>query len=229
MIAKRLSSIKEDIASLCEKAGRDPDEVTLVAVSKTYPVERILEAYDAGHRHFGENRVQELVPKMQALPDDIIWHMIGTLQSNKVRLMADRVNCIQSVVKTSHLKEIEKRAAMHERTISVLVQVNISNEDQKSGCEPEELPALLDHASQLSHIRVDGLMGLGELTANRDRIREQFRHLFALREQHRAFSRSNVSLEHLSMGMSADYDMAIEEGATIIRIGSAIFGERDYP
>lgn len=229
LIAKRLASINEDIDGLCKKTGRDPAGVTLVAVSKTYSVEHIREAYDAGHRHFGENRVQELVPKMQALPDDIVWHMIGTLQSNKVRLMAERVNCIQSVVKTSHLKEIEKRAALHQRTISVMLQVNISQEDQKSGCEPEELPALLDYAAQLSHVRVDGLMGLGELTANRERIRQQFQQLYELREQHRDTSRNNVSLKHLSMGMSADYDMAIEEGATIIRIGSAIFGQRDYP
>jgi PLP dependent protein len=137
----------EVIADICKKCGRDPGGVRLVAVTKTHPEETIMEAYGEGLRHFGENKVQELVPKMAALPDDIEWHMVGTIQTNKIKDLAGRVNWIHSISKAKYLKELEKRAARVDRVIRVLIQVNISGEDQKSGCEPEELAEILKYAA----------------------------------------------------------------------------------
>lgn len=228
VIRKNLSILEEVIAGICEKCGRDPKEIKLVAVTKTHPEETVMEAYGEGLRDFGENKVQELVPKMSALPDDIIWHMVGTIQTNKIKDLVGRVNWIHSISKVKYLKELEKRAARVDRVIRVLIQVNISGEDQKSGCEPEQLPEILQFAAGLKHVTVHGLMGMAALTADRDQIRQQFRMLRGLRDEHRKLESDSVRLDELSMGMSGDYDIAIEEGATMIRLGTSIFGSRDY-
>lgn len=227
-IASRLAEVQQKIVEHCNGCGRDPAGVTLIAVSKTNPVEVIREAAGAGQIHFGENKVQELTSKMDQLDDSLKWHMIGPVQTNKIRQMAGRVDWIHSVSRTKELDEIEKRAEMAGRTITILIQVNISDEDQKSGCEPDELPALLEHAAPLAHIRVSGLMGMASFTENMDLVRSQFRTLRVLRDKWRNHPDKRIALEHLSMGMTNDMQVAIEEGATMIRVGTAIFGERDY-
>ena len=228
MIRKNRDIIQQTINDICSNCGRDPGEIRLVAVTKTHPVEIIEEAYQFGIRDFGENKVQELAPKMKELPDDIIWHMVGVVQTNKIKDMVHRVNWIHSISKSKYLKEIEKRASRLERSINVLIQVNISGEEQKSGCDPGELIDILKYASGLHHVSVRGLMGMASLTANRDEIRKQFRLLRQVRDDHRAMESDNITLDELSMGMSGDYDIAIEEGATMIRLGSSLFGSRNY-
>jgi len=228
VIASNIDQIKKRITNICESCGRDPGHVRLVAISKTHPEETIREAYDAGIRDFGENRVQELTSKMNHLPSDVTWHMVGTVQTNKIRDMVHRVDWVHSISKTKYLKELEKRAARLDRHIRVLIQVNISDEDQKSGCDPGSLPDILEYAAGLKHVSVHGLMGMASFTDDRDLIRRQFRLLRQLRDDHRTYESETVRLDELSMGMSGDYDIAIEEGATMIRLGSTVFGKREY-
>ncbi len=228
MIKENIARVTKRIQDICEKCGRDPGEIRLVAISKTHPPGVILEALEAGIRDFGENRVQELITKMDQLPDDIIWHMVGTVQTNKIKDLVHRVNLIHSISKIKYLKELEKRAALADRHIRVLIQVNISNEEQKSGCEPAELSGILEFATELKQVSIHGLMGMASFTDNRELIRRQFRSLRTIRDDHRSYETGPVSLDELSMGMSEDYDLAIEEGATIIRLGSILFGQRDY-
>ncbi|MCA1801038.1 MAG: YggS family pyridoxal phosphate-dependent enzyme [Rhodothermaceae bacterium] len=224
----RLAEVQQKIVEFCNGCGRDPAGVTLIAVSKTNPAESIREAAGAGQIHFGENKVQELTSKMDQFDDTLKWHMIGPVQTNKIRQMAGRVDWIHSVSRTKELDEIEKRAEMAGRSINVLIQVNISDEDQKSGCEPDELPALLEHAAPMAHIRVRGLMGMASFTDNMDVVRSQFRMLREMRDKWQNHPDKRIDLEHLSMGMTNDMQVAIEEGATMIRVGTAIFGERNY-
>lgn len=228
MVKENLQKIRSLIDETCKRADRDPSEVLLVAVSKTKPVDAIKEAQAAGQIHFGENRVQELVEKMEQFDESIQWHMIGTLQTNKIKYMVDRVDWIESVHKSKALKEIEKRASRVKRVIQTLIQVNISGENQKSGCEPEELRDILKYAQTLNWVKVRGLMGIAELTEDPEEVRPQFRLLRTLRDQHRDLENENVTLNHLSMGMTHDFRVAIEEGSTMVRIGTAIFGEREY-
>lgn len=226
-VADNLKQLQDEIAALAQAAGRDPAEITLVAVSKTHPATAIQEALATGHTHFGENRVQELQDKQPALPESIQWHLIGHLQTNKVKYLAPYVHLIHSVDSEKLLKEIDKRAAQNERTLGVLIQVNISEEDQKSGAEMSDVPALLVAAGQYPNVAVKGLMGMAQFTEDEAVIRRQFRSLRTLRDELLGQSLpANVSLKELSMGMSGDYAIAIEEGATILRIGSAIFGAR---
>jgi PLP dependent protein len=219
-LRSRIDEVRTRIRTAALSCGRDPESIQLIAVSKTYPVESIHEAAACGLTAFGENRVQELVPKMETGPDSAEWHMIGTLQTNKIKYLAHRVDWIDSVPSVKALKEIEKRAAAADRVINVLIQVNISDEDQKSGCEPVDLPALMAAASAMPHVAVRGLMGIASLEADLDVVRPQFRALRELRDAHLSAD------AHLSMGMSHDMEVAIEEGATMVRIGSSIFGQR---
>lgn len=219
-LRSRIDEVRARIRTAALSCGRDPDSILLIAVSKTYPVEVIHEAAACGLTAFGENRVQELVPKMDAGPADAEWHMIGTLQSNKIKYMSHRVDWIDSVPSVKALEEIEKRAASAGRVINVLIQVNISDEDQKSGCDPSEIPDLIAAAEHMTHLAVRGLMGIASLDADLDVARLQFRALRELRDKHLE------PAAHLSMGMSHDMDVAIEEGATMVRIGSSIFGQR---
>ncbi len=226
-ISVNLDNIKSRIAEICHGCNRSPEEIMLVAISKMKPVEDIQAALEHGQTEFGENKVQELTQKMEQLPDDrISWHMVGQLQTNKIKYLVDRVNWIQSVPKIKALKEIEKRATAAGRNINVLLQVNISGEEQKSGCPPEQLQALLDYAANLKSVRVRGLMGMATLTEDRERIRREFALLRELRDKYKNEYDEPVTLEHLSMGMTQDMDIAIEEGATMIRVGTAIFGAR---
>lgn len=226
-IQSRLQEVRENIDRLCAGCGRPAGEVILIAVTKTHPPESIQQAVDAGQFHFGENKIQELVSKMDRLDDRIQWHMIGALQTNKIKYMAGRVNWIHSVSRIRELNEIEKRASPYGRIINVLIQVNISGEEQKSGCSPDELPSLLEHAATLEQLKVRGLMGMASLTVDKEHIRSQFRALRQLRDTLRQHPDSRINLEHLSMGMSSDMQEAIEEGASMVRVGTAIFGERD--
>ena len=226
-VRERLQKVIRDIHVACERAGRSPDEVTLVAVSKTKPSSMIQEAFEAGQIHFGENRVKELETKMQEITEPgICWHFLGYLQKNKIKYMAGGVHWIDSVQKVSAREEANKRAGAAGRTIRVLIQVNISGEDQKSGCDPADLPGILKAGNEMEHLQISGLMGMASLTDDREQIRREFAMLRSLRDEHTELCKPPHALHHLSMGMSGDFDIAIEEGATMIRIGSSIFGSR---
>lgn len=209
-----------------------PHSCTLVAVSKTQPNEKILEAYDAGHRTFGENKVQELVQKHAALPKDIEWHMIGHLQTNKVKLIVPVVSLIHGVDSTRLLEEINKQARKMNTTVNCLLQVFIAKEDTKFGFSFDELTALFSSGQMenWTNVRVVGLMGMATLTEDREQIRQEFRGLKRFFDSLKERSLPpNARMKELSMGMSGDYEIAIEEGSTMIRIGTAIFGSRNYP
>ncbi|MFT5736990.1 MAG: pyridoxal phosphate enzyme (YggS family) [Maribacter sp.] len=215
-IQKNLTSIRKSI----------PQEVTLVAVSKTKPVSDLQEAYDTGQRIFGENKIQEMTQKWEDLPDDIQWHMIGHVQRNKVKYMAEYVALVHGVDSLKLLKEIDKQAKKYDRVISCLLQVHIAEEDTKFGFNEEELLALTQNTEfiQLENIKVAGLMGMATFTDDKNQIRREFKTLHTLFETLKA---TLTSIEILSMGMSGDYEIAIEEGSTMVRMGSSIFGARN--
>jgi len=228
-ISENLNNIRDRIKAACEKSGRDPSGVQLVAIGKTKPVSAILEAYEGGQRHFGENRVSELQEKMDQIDrEDLVWHFVGTMQTNKIKYLVDKVDWIQSIYKKKYLDEIEKRASRLNRQINVLIQVNISREDQKQGCDPEKVPAILQHAQSLEHVRVRGLMGMATFTENPEEVREEFRLLKNTFNINLHLNKGSVKMQHLSMGMTGDLEVAIEEGSTMVRVGTAIFGERNY-
>jgi len=206
-----------------------PASTVLIAVSKTHPIERIMEAYEAGQRDFGENKVQELVEKYEALPKDIRWHMIGHLQSNKVKYIAPFVHLIHGVDSVNLLKEINKQGIKNERQISCLLQFHIAQEDTKFGLSLEEAKALLagPEYSLLNHVRICGVMGMATFTENTTQIRKEFQSLHAIYQQLKSsYFSSNAEFKEISMGMSDDYPIAMEEGSTLIRVGSKIFGRR---
>lgn len=228
-IAKNLKSIQQKIEQTAERVGRDSNDIMLVAVSKTKPTSDILEAITAGHLHFGENRMKELEDKMVEIEmPDVVWHFIGNLQTNKIKYIADRVNWIHSVEKAKYLKEIEKRAGQANRVVNALIQVNISNEKQKGGCKPDDLAKILESAQNYDFVKVRGLMGMATFVDDPEEVRSEFKLLKELFDSHQRYNGGSVNLEHLSMGMTNDMEVAIEEGATMVRIGSAIFGERNY-
>ncbi|MBQ21479.1 MAG: YggS family pyridoxal phosphate-dependent enzyme [Flavobacteriales bacterium] len=223
-ITKNLQQIKASI----------PEHVTLVAVSKTKSNEAILEAYQTGQRIFGENKVQELTEKYESLPKDIEWHMIGHLQSNKVKYIAPFVSLIHGVDSFKLLKEINKRAAQNERVINCLLQIHIAEEDTKFGFDEKEVIELIKSEAfqDLKNIKIVGLMGMATFTDDENQIRKEFKGLKNLFDKLLTLSTqgtlSTFKLSTLSMGMSGDYQLAIEEGSTMIRVGSSIFGERNY-
>lgn len=198
-----------------------PPEVSLVAVSKTKPVCDLLEAYQAGQRIFGENKIQEMVSKWEQLPKDIQWHMIGHVQTNKVKYMAPFVHTIHAVDRIKLLKEIQKQAEKNERIINCLIQIRIAEEDTKFGLAASELDAMLEAAASCSHVKIKGLMGMATFTSDTDQIQTEFQKLAQLYQK-------NSEFEVLSMGMSGDYPIAIEAGSNMIRVGSKLFGERNY-
>ena len=217
-------SIKENLRKVLSSI---PQEVSLVAVSKTKPEDDLLAAYEAGQRIFGENKIQEMTRKFEALPKDIEWHMIGHVQSNKVKYMAPYVGLIHSVDREKLLKEINKQAAKNNRVIDCLLQMHIAQEETKFGLDHSELKQIIDNAKAnlYPNIRLVGLMGMATFTSDKDQIRAEFAHL----KQH--FDHAVNELKDfsiLSMGMSGDYTIAIEEGSNMIRVGSKIFGERNY-
>jgi pyridoxal phosphate enzyme (YggS family) len=218
MIGENLNKIKKSI----------PSHVTLVAVSKTKPNEAILEAYNAGQRDFGENYVQELVDKHDQLPKDIHWHFIGHLQSNKIKYIAPFVHLIHGVDSFKLLEEINKQAKKHNRVIDCLLQIFIANEETKFGLAFDECQSILTAGEfqRFQNIKIRGFMAMASNTEDEDQIRREFR---SLKDFHSKIQRTtNNELPTLSFGMSSDYKIAIEEGSTMIRIGSIIFGERDY-
>lgn len=204
-----------------------PDEVTLVAVSKTKPVSDLMEAYDAGQRVFGENKIQEMESKWQEMPKDIEWHMIGHVQSNKVKYMVPFVSLIHAVDSFKLLNEINKEAEKNERTINCLLQIKIAEEDSKFGMHEADAAKLLssEEFKKLQNVKVVGLMGMATFTDNEEQISQEFKKLKKIYDQFRA---QGDNFKILSMGMSGDYKMAIKNGSNMIRIGSAIFGERNY-
>jgi pyridoxal phosphate enzyme (YggS family) len=225
MIKKNLREILHQIAAAARRAGRDPSEVRLVAVSKTHPIAAVKEAWAAGQVDFGENRPQELQEKHGLLPE-VRWHMIGSLQRNKVRLIAPFVHLIHSVDSEKLLAEIDKRAGQEGRSIDCLLQINISDEEQKGGLTEAEAEDVIRRIADFPHVRLRGLMGMAEFTDDQAVVRQQFRRLKSAFEQFKSLENEQVCMLELSMGMSGDFEMAIEEGATLVRIGSAIFGHR---
>jgi len=202
-------------------------EVTLVAVSKTKPNSDILEAYEEGQLIFGENKIQEMVNKYEALPKDIKWHMIGHLQSNKVKYMAHFVDLIHGVDSLKTLKEINKQAKKHNRTIDCLLQARIAKEETKFGLEFNEIETILkmNELTELQNIKIVGLMGMASFSSDKKEVSDEFKSLKMFFDK---INQSNPTLTILSMGMSGDYDLAIENGSNMIRVGSAIFGSRNY-
>ncbi|MBX9851928.1 MAG: YggS family pyridoxal phosphate-dependent enzyme [Cytophagaceae bacterium] len=200
----------------------------LIAVSKTYPAGIILEAYQLGLKVFGENKVQELVPKYEALPKDIEWHLIGHLQSNKVKYIAPFIYLIHSVDSMKLLTEINKQAEKNNRTINCLLQIFIASEETKFGLSFEEAKTLIEspELDQLKNIRIVGMMGMASNSEDENKVRKEFKSLKAFFEECKGIKKSNVEMKELSMGMSSDYKIAIEEGSTMVRVGSAIFGKR---
>jgi len=219
MIKTQLAAIRSSL----------PATTALIAVSKTHPFERIMEAYEAGQRDFGENKVQELVEKYEALPKDIRWHMIGHLQSNKVKYIAPFVHLIHGVDSFNLLKEINKQGQKNGRRISCLLQFHIAQEDTKFGLSLEEAKAFLagPEFSLLDHVRICGVMGMATFTENTAQIRQEFQNLQAIYQKLlSSYFSSNSEFKEISMGMSDDYPIAMEEGSTLIRVGSKIFGAR---
>lgn len=204
--------------------------IVLVAVSKTKPAEAIKELYDLGHRDFGENYVQELQEKQDQLPKNIRWHFIGHLQSNKVKYIAPFVHLIHGIDSFKLLKEVDKQAKKIDRTIDVLLQVHIAQEETKFGLDENELNEVFrsDELSQLHNVTIRGLMGMASFTDDKEKVRIEFKYLKSLFDKYSGLQTQNTKLETLSIGMSGDYQIAIEEGSTMVRIGSLIFGERAH-
>ena len=228
MVTENLNQVRENIKAACEAAGRDPKEVTLIAVSKTKPVHMLQEAYDAGARVFGENKVQEITDKYPQLPKDIQWHMIGHLQRNKVKYLIGKVVLIHSVDSLRLAEQIEHEAAKADIVMPVLIEVNVAEEESKFGTTSEAAMQLVEAVSKLPHIKIRGLMTIAPFTDNPEDNRIYFRKLKQLSVDIKSKNIDNVDMDELSMGMTGDYEVAIEEGATMVRVGTSIFGKRNY-
>jgi len=218
-------SIRENLHSIKSTL---PAHVTLIAVTKTQALDKLMEVYDAGHRIFGENKVQELVEKQEALPKDIEWHLIGHLQTNKVKYIAAFISLIHSVDSLKLLQEINKQAEKNNRIINCLLQIYIADEDTKFGLSFSEAEELMhsDELSGLKNIKITGLMGMATTTSQKEQIANEFRSLKQFYDKARSILAFNVELNNLSMGMSSDFSLAIENGSTLVRVGSSIFGVR---
>ena len=221
-ISKNLNNIKSQL----------PAHVTLVAVSKTKPVADLMEAYDAGQRIFGENKIQEMTDKWEVMPKDIEWHMIGHVQTNKVKYMAPYVSLIHGVDSLKLLQEINKQAAKNNRVIDCLLQVYIAEEESKFGLDEQELEEMLKQVQHdkdnFKNIKIVGLMGMATFTENQNQIEKEFKHLKTIFDKYKNLNTEHCQLNTLSMGMSGDYQLAISCGSTMVRIGSSIFGSRNY-
>lgn len=228
MLKENLAFVEHEIQEACRRAGRGREEVTLIAVSKTKPVCVLQEAYDLGVRVFGENKVQELVDKYEVLPKDIRWHMIGHLQRNKVKYIIDKVDLIHSVDSVRLAETIEKEAAKRNITVNILAEVNVAREESKFGLMPEDIPAFLDEVAGFPHIRVQGLMTIAPFVEDPEENRLIFKRLRQLSVDIAKKNIDNITMCILSMGMTNDYSVAVEEGAAMVRVGTGIFGERDY-
>ena len=228
MIKENLQSVQDNIKEICRKCGRNPEDVTLIAVSKTKPNEMLMEAYDSGIREFGENYVQELSDKIETLPDDINWHMIGHLQRNKVKYIVGKVAMIHSVDSLRLAEAIDNESSKKGVKTDILVEVNAANEENKFGVTLEEAEDFIRQLSHFDNIVVRGLMTSAPLVDNPEKNRVFFRQLRQLLVDINAKNIDNIHMDVLSMGMTNDYDLAIEEGATHVRVGTAICGARNY-
>lgn len=228
MLKENLANVEKNIEQACKNAGRSRDEVTLIAVSKTKPVEMLQEIYDENIRDFGENKIQELCSKMEQLPSDIRWHMIGHLQRNKVKYIVGKVELIHSVDTYRLAEEINIQAKKQNVIVPILVEVNIAHEESKFGISAEDAILLVEEISKLENIRIKGLMTIAPYVENPEDNRLYFRKIKQLSVDITNKNIDNVFMEILSMGMTGDYMVAIEEGATMVRVGTGIFGERNY-
>ena len=228
MVKENLQEVEKKIEEACRRAGRDRSEVTLIAVSKTKPVSMLQEAYSAGIREFGENKVQEMMDKYDVLPDDIHWHMIGHLQRNKVKYLMGKAALIHSVDSLRLAEEISAQSVRHQVVTDILIEVNIAGEETKFGTDREEAISLVEEASRLPGIHICGLMTIAPFVENPEDNRTYFRQIRELSVDIAAKKIDNVDMRILSMGMTGDYEVAIEEGTTMVRVGTGIFGARDY-
>lgn len=228
MIKENLSLVENNIKAACQRAGRNPDEVTLIAVSKTNPIAAIEAAMKEGIIEFGENKVQELTDKYNAVSSPVHWHLIGHLQTNKVKYIVDKVALIHSVDSFKLAKQIHEEAKKKDIIVSILIQVNVAMEDTKFGIAAKDCIAFLEEITQLSNIKVEGLMTIAPFVGNPEQNRLIFRQLHDLYVDTRVKNIDNINMKVLSMGMTNDYQVAIEEGATMVRVGTGIFGERQY-
>ena len=228
-ITDNIDHVEKKIAEACERAGRPRESVQLIAVSKTKPVPDLMEALNYGHNVFGENKVQEIRDKVEAMgTEGIHWHMIGHLQANKVKYLIGVVDLIHSVDNDKLAAEIEKQAAKHDVVMDVLCEVNMAGEETKFGLKPEETMDFVKRISELPHLKVRGLMTIAPYTEDPESNRVYFKGLRELKDRINAEHIPGVDMDTLSMGMTGDYEVAIEEGATLVRVGTGIFGERRY-
>lgn len=228
MIRENLQQVEENIAKACKAAGRQRSEVTLIAVSKTKPAALIEEAYKEGERDFGENKVQEINDKYPILPKDIKWHLIGHLQRNKVRYIMDKVSLIHSVDSVRLAEQIQAEAVKSGNDMDILIQVNVSGEDTKFGIKEQEAEDIIREIAKFPNIHIKGLMTIAPFTDIPETNRKYFKKLKQLSVDIKRKNIDNVTMDCLSMGMTGDYQVAIEEGATLVRVGTGIFGERVY-
>ena len=228
MIKENIEKVEKVIDQVCEEVRRKRSEVTLIAVSKTKPIEMLQEAYDTGCRDFGENKVQELVDKYEVLPKDIRWHMIGHLQRNKVKYIVDKVYLIHSVDSLKLAEEISKEAVKKNVSVNILIEVNAAGEETKFGTTLEDAKQLVREAAKLPNVHIKGLMTIAPMVEKAEENRVFFQQLKKLSVDIAAENIDNVSMEVLSMGMTGDYSVAVSEGATLVRVGTGIFGERNY-
>ncbi len=228
MLKENLDHVEEEIRKACERSGRSREEVTLIAVSKTKPVSMLEEAYGLGVRVFGENKVQELVEKYDALPEDIEWHMIGHLQRNKIKYIIGKAALIHSVDSSRLAEAIDKEAAKQNTAARILIEVNVAREESKFGLMPEAVPEFVDKVSEFAHLKVEGLMTIAPFVENPEENRPIFAYLRKLSVDIAKKNAHNTNMSVLSMGMTNDYQVAVAEGATMVRVGTGIFGERSY-
>lgn len=226
---QNIAQVRQNIAQAAKKVGRNPEDILLLAVSKTKPVEQIKEAVSYGLTSLGENKVQEIMDKYEPMGEGIHWHLIGHLQTNKVKYIIDKVDMIHSVESIRLAEEIEKRAAAKNKVMDILVEINIAQEESKFGIPVNEVESFLQELSKFSHIRIRGLMTVAPFVENPEENRLYFRKMRELLVDINTKKIDNINMDVLSMGMTGDYMVAIEEGATIVRVGTGIFGERYYP
>ena len=226
MIGERYEDVKRKAAAAAVRGGRRPEDVTLIAVSKTKPVSMLREAYEAGARDFGENKVQEILEKYGEMPEDVRWHMIGHLQRNKVRQVVDKAVLIHSVDSVRLAEQIEEEAAKRGIIAHVLLEVNVAREESKFGLMTEEVEDAVRQIAVMPHVKIEGLMTIAPFVDNAEDNREIFKELYQLSVDIKSKNIDNVSMGALSMGMTGDYEVAVEEGATMIRVGTGIFGAR---
>ena len=228
MVAENLEQVRRRVAAAAERAGRNADEITLISVSKTKPVELLMEAYEAGSRDFGENKVQEMTQKIEEMPKDIRWHMIGHLQRNKVKYLIGKTELIHSVDSLRLAEEISRLSVRENVTSDILIEVNVAEEESKFGITTDDTVELVKEVAKLPGIHICGLMTIAPYVENAEENRNIFRQLRELSVDIASKNIDNVTMCELSMGMTGDYEVAVEEGATLVRVGTGIFGERSY-